>query len=95
MLLDNFINIRVIGIFVPGFVRIYHQNRSFLATIQAAGIVNPAPALPGDFQFFKFVFGIVPHRLRIKIGTTNRAVIPLIGAKEYVVLVVAHENSDE
>ena len=90
MLLDNFIEILLIHIGIPGFFRVNDYNGAFVAAAEAAGAVDSYLAFAVDTQFFTAVFYIFAHLPGIKSLAAGGAVFAVVGAKEYVSGVIGH-----
>jgi hypothetical protein len=92
MLIDDFINVVFIDIGIPGFIRVNHDNRPFIAAIQATCIVDADFLLATQFQGFNTLFGIIAQFLSAEIVTAFGTAFALIGAKKDMILIIAHSN---
>jgi hypothetical protein len=92
MLVDNFVDVGLINIGVPRRFRIYHQHRTFPATIQATGVIDADFAFPCQLKLLNAGFCIITHRLSAMVGATGFVTLALIGAEEYVVFEMAHRK---
>lgn len=88
MLFDNFVDVGFVDIRVPSTFGIDHQHRSFVAAIEAAGVVNAHATLAAEPERFHFLLGVVTQTLRAEIGATPRTGFASIGAEEQMISVV-------
>jgi hypothetical protein len=91
MLFDDFIEIGLIYIGVPGGFRINYDDRPFVATIHAPGGID-ADIVIGfrNAEFLDLVLHIVACPLGSKIAATIAAVLPLIGTEKYMLVEITH-----
>ncbi|MDX1574515.1 MAG: hypothetical protein R3341_10890 [Methylophaga sp.] len=93
MLIDDFVDIRLIVVLVPNALRINNHDRALSAAIKTAGSIY------ADFfqlQRFNTLLGIVAKSLGIMLHTVCFALgfVALIGTKKYVMFVkVSHAGS--
>jgi hypothetical protein len=96
MLFDDFIEIGLIHIGVPGGFRINHDDRPFVATIHAPGGINADIVIGfGNAKFLDLVLHVVACPLGSKIAATIAAVLPLIGTEKYMLVEITHCSTPE
>jgi hypothetical protein len=87
---NNFVDVVLVDIGVPNGLRVYHQDRTFVATVQTAGIIDPDLALAGELERLDLILGIGAHLTGAMIVAANFARLALVDAEENVSLVVTH-----
>jgi hypothetical protein len=93
MLLDDLVAIFLGHLRVSDVFRVNHDNGTLIATVEAAGIVNPySLILAVEFERFNTFFGVITHGLGSKIIAAQCSRFTLVHAKKYMPLVVAHES---
>jgi len=90
MLIDDFVDIGMIHVLIPGFFRIDDEHGSILATVQASRRVDTNLTRPTDTQFLAALLGVVTQLLGAAVIAGLAPIITLVGAEKDVVLVVAH-----
>jgi hypothetical protein len=90
VLIDNFVDIGMVHVLVPGLFRIDDQHRSILAAVQAACGVDTDLVRAADTQLLAALLGVIAQLLGATVITGLAPIITLVGAEEYVVPVVAH-----
>jgi hypothetical protein len=88
MLVNDFIDVFLIDIGVPDAFGINHQYRSFLATVQAAGLVDADLARAIQVKRLDAALGMFLRGLRTAIGAAWTPVFALVQAKKYMLLVI-------
>ena len=71
VLINDFVNIRLVDIAVPDIIRVDDDYRAFATAIQATGRVDTHLACPGNRQFLAALFGVIAQRLRIETLTAG------------------------
>jgi len=71
VLINNFVNIRLVNIAVPDIIRVDDNDRPFGTAIQTTGRVDTHLARPGNCQFLAALFGVIAQRLRIETLTAS------------------------
>jgi hypothetical protein len=82
MNIDDFIDVMVVDVGVPGALRVNYEDRTFFATIQTAGLIDADLAAAAEAQFLDARFQVLLRRVRTFIGATCAAVGALIHANE-------------
>jgi len=90
VLIDDFVDIGMIDVLVPGLFRIDDQHGPILAAVQAACGVDADLSWPANPQLLAALLGVVAQFLGAAVITGLAPVIALVGAEKDVVLVVAH-----
>ena len=90
VLIDDFVDIGMIDVLVPGLFRIDDQHGPILAAVQAACRVDTDLSWPANPQLLAALLGVVAQFLGAAVITGLAPIIALVGAEKDVVLVVAH-----
>src|SRR3990170_5000308 len=91
VLLDDLVDVGLVDVGVPDRVRVHHDARSFLAAVEAAGLVDPHLAFAGEAELLDAAFR-VGAQLRGALGVTGRpiAAVALVAAEKHVLGVKRH-----
>lgn len=88
MRFNDFFQVLLSLIAVPGGLRVNHHGRSQGTAVQAASRINPDTAFAIEPQRLDFCLHKIPQRLGIMVGTAGPAGLPLVGAEKNMVFVV-------
>ena len=88
MLLNDFVEILVIDVGVPGLFGVNHHHRPLLTTIQTTGVINAYLALTANAELFATLFYIIARRLRTTLLTRLPLAIAQVGTEKHMVLVI-------
>jgi hypothetical protein len=92
MALDDLVNVVCIDVRVPNAFGINDDTRTFLAAIQAPGLIDSNLSAAVQIQRFNARLGVLLHLLGVMVGATRRTVSALVQTEENVTLVIAHEG---
>ena len=81
MALDNFVHIALVHVGIPDTLRVDHDYRSFLATIEAPGIVNAHLSLAVQSKRLESFLGAIAYFLRTAVGAAWRPIVAAINTK--------------
>src|SRR4051812_43308844 len=91
MLGDDFVDVFLVDIGIPGLARIHDEYRAFIAAVEASGAVDANLALATrQAELLDFFLGVFPDLGGFMIVAAAFAVLALIAAKEYMMRVIAH-----
>ena len=92
VLIDDFVDIGMVHVLIPGLLGVDDQHGAVLAAVQAACGVDAYLIRATDTQFLATLFGVVAQFLGTTVITGLAPIIALVSAEEDVVLVVAHDQ---
>ena len=91
MLCDDLVKIALVHIGIPGALGINHDDRTFIAAIQASGGIDAdLVQVVGDAQLLDLVLHIIARLLGAVVVAAGAAVLALVGAEENMLVVKAH-----
>ncbi|MNN55901.1 hypothetical protein D3C81_1708040 [compost metagenome] len=79
---DDFIEVFIVDIGVPGALRIDHDDRAFFAAAEATGLIDADCATAAQAQFLDACLQVFLRGVRTTFGTALAAIIALIHANE-------------
>ncbi len=90
VLLDDLVDVGAIDVGVPDRVRIDHDAGAFLATVQAAGLVDADLAFAGEPELLHPALGVVADLGCALVVAADPAAVALVAAEENVLCVIGH-----
>jgi hypothetical protein len=91
--LNDLVDIFLVDIRVPDVFRINYYHGTLIATVEAAGIINPHSFIFAvEFERFNAFLRVIAQGLGSEIIATQCSRFALIYTKKYMPLVVAHED---
>jgi hypothetical protein len=91
MLLNDFVDVFLIHVCVPDIFRVNDNDRAFVATVEAACIVDAySLALAVKSKRFNAAFCIIAHGLRALVVAADCPIFTLIDTEKHMPLIVAH-----
>jgi hypothetical protein len=88
--IDDLVDIVPIDIRVPDVVGVDDDDRAFVTTIQAAGLVDPDLALAVEIEFLDPPLGVSLHFARTPVIAADFGRVALVAAEKNVTLVITH-----
>ena len=92
MLLDDLLDVFLVNIVVPDFFRIDDDHRTLIATIHAAGLVDPDLATAFQFELADAILGIGLCLAGAHIVAAAFALATLVATEKNVMFVIAHAD---
>ena len=86
------VDVGAVDIGVPDCLRINHQYRTFIAAVQAAGLIDAGLAFARESQRLDLFLGVVAQILGAVVVAAIGAGFALVAAEKHVVFEVAHRE---
>jgi hypothetical protein len=90
MLIDYFIDILSIKIRIPDLLRINDDDGASFAAIQASRRIDANLSRSSQAQLLDSIFGIIADCCCVALFAALFALLPLVSAEKYMVLIVRH-----
>ena len=90
VLRNDFVDVGFIDIGVPDLFRVHDQHRTFRAAVETASKIDAHFALAVQIELLDAILGVSAYSFGIVLIAAFFAVVALINAEKYVVLVKAH-----
>src|SRR4030095_16355258 len=93
MRVDDLVDVMAVHVRVPDRFRVDDDAGTFVAAIQAAGLVDAHLAGAAQAKRLDTFLGVLLHFGRVMTSAAGGAFLALVQAEKHVVLVVAHARS--